>query len=68
MSEAITRSALERKESRGAHFRDDFPAKDETYAKFNIIVRRGTDGSMEIRREPLPPMTAEQKNIVEEMK
>jgi succinate dehydrogenase / fumarate reductase flavoprotein subunit len=68
VSEAITRSALDRKESRGAHFRDDFPGKDEAYAKFNIVVRRGTGGSMEIHREPLPPLTAEQQNIIEEMK
>jgi succinate dehydrogenase / fumarate reductase flavoprotein subunit len=68
VSEAITRSALERKESRGAHFRDDFPAKDDQYGTFNVIVRRAPDGSMQIAREPLPPMTSEMKAIIEEMK
>jgi len=68
VSEAVTRAALERKESRGAHFRDDFPAKDETYGTFNIVVRRAPDGSMEVRREQLPPISAEQKHIIEEMK
>ena len=37
VSEIVTRAALERKESRGAHFRDDFPAKDEQSGKFNIV-------------------------------
>ena len=68
VSEAITRSALERKESRGAHFRDDYPAKDEQYAQFNIVVRKGTDGQMQIRREPLPAMPEELKQIIQEMK
>jgi succinate dehydrogenase / fumarate reductase flavoprotein subunit len=68
VSEAITRAALERKESRGAHFRDDYPAKDEEYAKFNIVVRKGTDGQMQINREPLPAMPEELKQIIQEMK
>jgi succinate dehydrogenase / fumarate reductase, flavoprotein subunit len=68
VSEAIARSAIERKESRGAHFRDDYPNKDEQAAKFNLVVRKAPDGSMSLTREPLPPMTAEMKQIIEEMK
>ena len=68
VSEAITKCAIERKESRGAHFRDDYPNKDEEAAKFNLLIRRAPDGSMSLTREPLPPMTAEMKQIIEEMK
>ena len=40
VSEAITRSAIERKESRGGHFRTTIPDKDPAYATFNIVVKR----------------------------
>ena len=68
ISAAITLSALERKESRGAHFREDCPNEDAAFGKFNIIVRKGQDGSMKIRREPLPEIPVELKQIIEEMK
>jgi succinate dehydrogenase / fumarate reductase flavoprotein subunit len=68
VSESITKCAIERKESRGAHFRDDYPEKSEEAAKFNLVIRRAPDGSMALTREPLPPMTAEMKQIIEEMK
>jgi succinate dehydrogenase / fumarate reductase flavoprotein subunit len=68
VSEAIARCALERKESRGGHFRDDFPEKDPAYATFNTVVRRGRDGAMELSREPIPPLPAELAAIIEEMK
>jgi succinate dehydrogenase / fumarate reductase flavoprotein subunit len=67
-SEAITRAALERKESRGAHFREDNPDKKAEYATFNIICRKGRDGEMQIVREPLPEMRADLKQIIEENK
>jgi succinate dehydrogenase / fumarate reductase flavoprotein subunit len=67
-SEAITRSALERKESRGAHFREDFPDKDAAFAKFNVVVRRGPDGEMRVERAPIPEMPSELRQVIEEMK
>ena len=68
VSEAITRSAIERKESRGGHFRQDFPEKDPACATFNIAVRRQADGGMEVMRVPIPPMPAELKQVIEENK
>jgi succinate dehydrogenase / fumarate reductase, flavoprotein subunit len=68
VSEAITRAALLRKESRGAQFRDDFPNKDPEWGKHNIIVKRGSDNSMQIEKRPVQPMTDELKQVVEEMK
>jgi succinate dehydrogenase / fumarate reductase flavoprotein subunit len=68
ISEAITLAAIERRESRGAQFRDDFPTKDEAYGKFNIVLSKGTDGRMQLRRQPIPDMPAELRGIIEEMK
>jgi succinate dehydrogenase / fumarate reductase, flavoprotein subunit len=68
VSEAITRAALERKESRGAQFREDYPDKNEQFAKVNTMISKEVDGSMQVRLEPLPEMPDYLKQIIEEMK
>jgi succinate dehydrogenase / fumarate reductase flavoprotein subunit len=68
VSEAIARSALERKESRGAHFRDDYPDKSEEAAKFNLVLRKGEDGEMQVRREQRIAIPAELRQIIEDNK
>jgi succinate dehydrogenase / fumarate reductase flavoprotein subunit len=66
-SEAITLAALERKESRGAQFREDCPEKDDRFAKVNTMISRAADGSMQVRLEPLPAMPGHLKQLIEEM-
>jgi succinate dehydrogenase / fumarate reductase flavoprotein subunit len=68
VSEAIARSAIERKESRGGHFREDYPDKAAEFAQCNIAVQRAADGSMQVRRVPLPAMPSELKQVIEEQK
>jgi len=68
VSEMITRAALERKESRGAQFRDDYPTKNDAYSGFNIVLSKGPSGDVQLRREPIPPMPDELKQIIQEMK
>ncbi len=66
VSEAITRAALERKESRGAQFRDDYPDKNDQFSKVDTIVSKAADGSMQVRLEPLPEMPDYLKQVIEE--
>jgi len=66
VSEAVTRAALERKESRGAQFREDYPEKDARFAKVNTIIWRGEDGRMNVRLDPLPEMPDYLKQVIEE--
>ncbi len=68
VSEAITLSAIERRESRGAQFREDYPNKDEAHGKFNLVVRKNSDGRMDVSKQPVTPMRADLQAVVEEMK
>jgi succinate dehydrogenase / fumarate reductase flavoprotein subunit len=67
VSQAVTRSAALRKESRGAHSRLDHTAMDAALGKVNMCVRR-RDGVMDVAPTPLPEMPAELKALFEEKK
>ena len=68
VSEAITRSAIERKESRGGHFRDDYPDKVAEFATFNIMTKRAPSGGVQVSHIAIPPMPDELKQVIEEQK
>jgi succinate dehydrogenase / fumarate reductase, flavoprotein subunit len=67
-AEVIATSALERKESRGGHFREDHPDKDPNFSTFNHVVRKGAGGRPELRRETISPLREDLKQVIEENK
>jgi succinate dehydrogenase / fumarate reductase flavoprotein subunit len=67
VSEAIARAAIERKESRGAQFREDYQAKDPEFGKVHIIVSKAQDGSMSVVQEPIREMPTELADVIKEM-
>ena len=68
VAEAIARAAKERKESRGGHFREDFQAKSDVFAKVNIRVKKGGDGNMTVEQIAKPSIREDLQQIIDEMK
>ncbi len=65
VSECVATAALERKESRGGHTRDDYPKADPELGKVNVVLRQ-EDGKLGLRREPLPEMPEDLRQLFEE--
>ena len=65
LAEAMTLAAIERKESRGGHTRDDFPGPSAEFGKVNVVVRQDSSG-LSITQEPLPEMPGDLKALFEE--
>jgi succinate dehydrogenase / fumarate reductase, flavoprotein subunit len=68
VAEAVAKSAILRKESRGAHFREDFLEKDSEQAKLNTVTRLGAGGEMEVVQEPLAPIRDDLAQIIDDNK
>jgi len=68
ISEVVALAGLERKESRGGHFRDDYPDKDPKFGEFNIRIDKAADGRPKVTRVPVRPMPDELKQVIEENK
>jgi len=66
VSEAVARSALERKESRGAHSRIDYPNYDESWSKQNNIIVQGDE--MKLKQLKITAMPDELREVLAEDK
>jgi succinate dehydrogenase / fumarate reductase flavoprotein subunit len=74
VSEIVTRAAIERKESRGAQFRDDYPEKSEEWGKYNLRITEAArgepsaGGAPNVARVPVVPIPDDLKQVIEEQK
>ncbi len=65
VSEAVARSAIVRKESRGAHTRDDFQKKEDSFNSVNTVIRKNSNGTMQVTLESIPEIPAELQQIID---
>jgi succinate dehydrogenase / fumarate reductase flavoprotein subunit len=65
VAECCALAALERKESRGGHTREDHPYTDDQWGRINVVQRR-RNGALQLAREPLPEMPPELKQLFQE--
>jgi succinate dehydrogenase / fumarate reductase, flavoprotein subunit len=68
ISEIIIRTALERKERRGAQWRLDYDGPDEELGKISFIVKKDEQGEVGIERREIPPMPEHLASLFEEEK
>ena len=66
LCEAIFRSGIERQESRGAHWRLDFPDQDPRWGAMNVVVYQ-ENGEMKLRTRPVPQMSPELTRLVQQL-
>ncbi|HLX45752.1 MAG TPA: fumarate reductase/succinate dehydrogenase flavoprotein subunit [Bryobacteraceae bacterium] len=68
VSEVLARAALTRQESRGAHFRDDYPDKSDRWGGLNLTITKSADGTPRVEEVPVKEMPEELKQVIEENK